>query len=129
MKNRFPFKKFHLWLRHRTAEYCVRSFISLVQRPPPRLRVLIISSVARLTLAILWRYRKLMEQNVSMAMSDECLTVERRKTVVRLAWRNFVWGLYETAYALYTSRDAICASVAIEGQEHLKRAFDKGRGG
>jgi len=69
-----------------------------------------------------------MEQNVSMAMSDECLTVERRKTVVRLAWRNFVWGLYETAYALYTSRDAICASVAIEGEEYLKRALEKGKG-
>ena len=69
-----------------------------------------------------------MEQNVSMAMSDECLTVERRKTVVRLAWRNFVWGLYETACALYTSRDAICASVAIEGEEYLKRALEKGKG-
>src|SRR5215510_12398448 len=128
MKNRFPFKKFHLWLRHRTAEYCLRAFIFLVPRIPPRLHVLIISAVARLTLAILWRYRKLMEQNVSMAMSDESLTVERRKTVVRLAWRNFVWGLYETACALYTSRDAICASVAIEGEEYLKRALEKGKG-
>src|SRR5262245_10240302 len=85
MKNRFSFEKFYLWLRHRTAEYCLRAFIFLVPRIPPRLRVPITSAVARLTLAILWRYRKLMEQNVSMAMSDECLTVERRKIVVRLA--------------------------------------------
>jgi Kdo2-lipid IVA lauroyltransferase/acyltransferase len=128
MKDRFPFKKFHLWLRHRTAEYCLRAFIFLVPRIPPRLRVLITSAVARLTLAILWRYRKLMEQNVSMAMSDQFLPVERRKTVVRRAWRNFVWGLYETACALYTSRDALCASVAIEGEEYLKRALEKGKG-
>jgi KDO2-lipid IV(A) lauroyltransferase len=128
MKNRFPFKKFHLWLRHRTAEYCLRAFIFLVPRIPPRLRVPITSAVARLTLAILWRYRKLMEQNVSMAMSDQFLPVERRRTVVRRAWRNFVWGLYETACALYTSRDAICASVAIEGEEYLKRALEKGKG-
>jgi KDO2-lipid IV(A) lauroyltransferase len=69
-----------------------------------------------------------MEENVAMAMNDEFLTVERRKTVVRLAWRNFALGLYETACALYTSRDAICASVAIQGEEHLKRALEKGKG-
>jgi Kdo2-lipid IVA lauroyltransferase/acyltransferase len=85
-------------------------------------------AAARLTLAILWRYRKRMEENVSMAMSDEFLTVERRKTVVRMAWRNFARGLYETACALHTSRDMICASVAIEGEEYLKRALEKGKG-
>lgn len=69
-----------------------------------------------------------MEENVSMAMSDQFLPVKRRKTVVRMAWRNFVWGLYETACALYTSTDTICASVAIEGEEYLKRALEKGKG-
>lgn len=128
MKNRFPFKKFLLWLRHRTAEYCLRAFIFLVPRLPHRLLVLITSAVARLTFAILWKYRKLMEENVSMAMSDQFLPVKRRKTVVRMAWRNFVWGLYETACALYTSTDTICASVAIEGEEYLKRALEKGKG-
>src|SRR5262249_38134139 len=128
MKNRFPFKKFHLWLRHRTAEYCLRAFIFLVPRIPPRLRVPITSAVARLTLAILWRYRKMMEQNVSMAMSGQFLPVERRQTVVRRACRNFVQVLYESAWALYTSRGEICASVAIEGEEYLKRSLKKGNG-
>jgi KDO2-lipid IV(A) lauroyltransferase len=128
MKDRFPFKKFLLSLRHRTAEYCLRAFIFLVPRLPHRLLVLMTSAAARLTLVILWRYGKYMEENVSMAMSDECLTVERRKIVVRLAWRNFARGLYETACALYTSRDMICASVAIQGEEHLKRALEKGKG-
>ena len=86
------------------------------------------SATARLTFAILWKYRKLMEENVSMAMSDQFLPVERRKTLARMAWRNFVWGLYETACALYTSTDAICATVAIEGEEYLKRALEKGKG-
>jgi Kdo2-lipid IVA lauroyltransferase/acyltransferase len=128
MKDRFPFKKFFYRLWYRTGEYCLRAFIFLVPRTPPRLLVLITSAAARLTFAILWRYRKLMEENVSMAMSDQFLPVERRKTVARMAWRNFVWGLYETACALYTSTDTICASVAIEGEEHLKRALEKGKG-
>jgi Kdo2-lipid IVA lauroyltransferase/acyltransferase len=128
MKDRFPFKKFFYRLWYRTGEYCLRAFIFLVPRIPQRLLVLMTSAAARLTFAILWRYRKLMEENVSMAMSDQFLPVERRKTVARMAWRNFVWGLYETACALYTSTDTICASVAIEGEEHLKRALEKGKG-
>jgi len=128
MKGRFPFKKFLYWLLYRTAEYCLRAIIFLVPRIPHRLLVLITSATVRLTFAILWPYRKLMEENVSMAMSDQFLPVERRKTLARMAWRNFVWGLYETACALYTSRDAICASVAIEGEEYLKRALEKGKG-
>jgi Kdo2-lipid IVA lauroyltransferase/acyltransferase len=128
MNNRFPFKKFLYWLLYRTAEYCLRAIIFLVPRIPPRLLVLITSATVRLTFAILWPYRKLMEENVSMALSDEILPVERRKTLARMAWRNFVQGLYETACALYTSRDMICASVAIQGEEYLKRALEKGKG-
>jgi Kdo2-lipid IVA lauroyltransferase/acyltransferase len=125
MKDHFPFKKF---LYYRTAEYCLRALIFLVPRTPPRLLVLITSAVSRLTFVILWRYRKLMEENVSMAMSDQFLPVQRRKTLARMAWRNFARGLYETACALHTSTDTICASVAIEGEEYLKRALEKGKG-
>ncbi len=128
MKDRFPFKKFLYRLLYRTAEYCLRAIIFLIPRIPHRLLVLITSATVRLTFAILWPYRKLMEENVSMALSDQFLPVERRKTVARMAWRNFVQGLYETACALYTSRDMICASVAIEGEEYLKRALEKGKG-
>src|SRR5262245_52151488 len=128
MKDRFPFKKFLLWLRHRTAEYGLRAFVFLVPRLPHRVLVLMTSAAARLTLTVLWRYGKYMEENVAMAMNDESLTVERRKTVVRLAWRNFALGLFETACVLYAPRDKICASVAIQGEEHLKRALEKGKG-
>jgi len=113
MKDRFPFKKILYWLLYRTAEYCLRAIIFLVPRTPHRLLVLIKSATVRLTFVILWPYRKLMEENVSMALSDDFLPVARRKNVARIAWRNFVQGLYETACALYTSRDMICASVAI----------------
>jgi len=90
--------------------------------------VLMSSATARLTFAILWPYRKVMEENVSMALSGEVLPVERRKTLARMAWRNFVQGLYETACGFQTSTDAICASVAIEGEEYLIRALEKGKG-
>ena len=67
------------------------------------------SATVRLTFAILWPYRKLMEENVSMALSDEFLPVERRKSLARMAWRNFVQGLYETACdPLYLQRRDMC---------------------
>jgi len=45
-----------------------------------------------------------------------------------MAWRNFARGVYETACALYTSREMICASVAIQGEEYLKQALARGNG-
>ena len=69
-----------------------------------------------------------MEVNVSMALSDQSIPVERRKSVARMAWRNFVQGLYETAWTLYSSREMVCASVAIEGEEYLKQGLQKGKG-
>jgi KDO2-lipid IV(A) lauroyltransferase len=128
MKDRFPLKKFLDWLLYRTAEYSLRAIIFLVPRISHRLLVLMTSATVHLTFAILWPYRKLMEENVSMAMSDQFLPVDKRKTVARMAWRNFVQGLYETARTLYTSRDMICASVAVEGEEYLKRALEKRKG-
>ena len=128
MKDLFPFKKILYWLLYRAAEYCLRAIIFLVPRIPHRLLVLMTSATVRLTFAILWPYRKLMEENVSMALSDEFLPVEKRKTVARMAWTNFIQGLYETAGTLDASRDMICASVAIEGEAYLKQAFEKGKG-
>jgi Kdo2-lipid IVA lauroyltransferase/acyltransferase len=128
MKDRFPVKKFVYWLLYRTAEYCLRAIIFLIPRLPHRLLVLMTAATDRLTFAILWPYRKLMEENISMALGDEFLPVERRKTLARRAWRNFVQGLYETARTLYASRDMIRTSVAIEGEEYLKRALEKGKG-
>jgi len=120
--------KFLYWLLYRIAEYCLRAIIFLVPRVHHRVLVLMTSATVRLTFAILWPYRKLMEENASMALNDESVPVQSTKTVARMAWRNFVQGLYETACALYTSRDTLCASVAIEGEEYLKQALEKGKG-
>ena len=73
-------KKFLYRFLYRTAEYCLRAIIFLVPRIPHRLLVLLTSATVRLTFVILWPYRKLMEENVSMALSDDFLPVERKKT-------------------------------------------------
>jgi KDO2-lipid IV(A) lauroyltransferase len=120
--------KFLNWLLYRLAEFCLRAIIFLVPRVPHRVRVLMTAATVRVTFAILWPYRKLMEENASMALNDEFVPLEKRKTVARMAWRNFVQGLYETVCTLYMSREKICASVAIEGEDYLKQALQKGKG-
>src|SRR5690349_6024394 len=127
MNDGFPLKKLPYWLMYRAAEYTLRAIIFLVPRVPPRLRALITSATVRVTFAILWPYRKVMEQNVSMVISHQSSPTER-KTLVRMVWRNFVQGLFETVDTLETSRDMIRANVAVEGEEYLRQALAKGKG-
>ena len=78
MNDRFSFKKILYWLLYRTAEYCLRTIIFLVPRIPHRLLVLMTSRDRPPDFRYLWPYRKLMQKNVSMALSDEILPVEKK---------------------------------------------------
>src|SRR5690349_24295387 len=124
MKDGFPFKKLHYWLIYRAAEYFLRAIIFLVPRIPRPLLVVVKSATVRLTFAILWPYRKVMEQNVSMVVSHR-LSAGERKTLVRTGWRNFVQGLFETVDILDTSSDVTRANIAVKGEEHLQQALEK----
>jgi KDO2-lipid IV(A) lauroyltransferase len=69
-----------------------------------------------------------MENNLSAVMGNEFPTVEGRKTLVYTAWQNFAQGIFETIRVLDFSKEKICSTFAIQGEEHLKRALAKGRG-
>ena len=127
-KKGFPGKEFLYWLRYRIGEYCLRMFVFLLPWIPRRSLVWFTAVVARLTFGILWRYRKRMEDNISMVMGEEFLTVADRKAMIRMVWRNFAQGFVETSCAVRGSKEAILSTVAIEGEEYLKRALTKGRG-
>lgn len=45
-----------------------------------------------------------------------------------MAWRNFAQGVVETACNLYTSKEKICSTVVMQGEEHLKKALKRGKG-
>lgn len=127
-KQRFPVRKFFYWLRYRTGEYCLRGFVAILPWIPRRLILLLTSAAARLTFAILWKYRKRMEENLAAAMGEEFATQAGRKAVVWRAWRNFAQGVYETTCALHRSKGEIRSNVAIQGEEHLQRALVRGKG-
>lgn len=127
-RKQFLLGKFLYGLRYRMGEYCLRGFVAILPWIPRRPVLLFTSAASRLTFLILWKYRRRMEENLSMAMGEEFRTRERRDAVVWRAWRNFAQGVYETTCAVYDSREDICSAVAVEGEEHLRRALERGRG-
>ena len=116
------------WLRYRVGEYSLRGFVAVFPWIPQRLLSAFASWGERLTFAILWRYRIRMEENLSMAMAAEFPTSAERKALVRKAWRNFAQGFLETSRAMYLPKEEILSMVAVEGEDHLKRALAKKRG-
>lgn len=127
-RKQFLLGKFLYGLRYRMGEYCLRGFVAILPWIPRRPVLLFTSAASRLTFLILWKYRRRMEENLSMAMGEEFRTRERREAVVWRAWRNFAQGVYETTCAVYDSKEDICSAVAVEGEEHLRRALERGRG-
>ena len=127
-RKQFLLGKFLYGLRYRMGEYCLRGFVAILPWIPRRPVLLFTSAASRLTFLVLWKYRRRMEENLSMAMGREFRTRERRDAVVWRAWRNFAQGVYETTCAVYDSKEDICSAVAVEGEEHLRRALKQGRG-
>ncbi|MBI4489584.1 MAG: lysophospholipid acyltransferase family protein [Deltaproteobacteria bacterium] len=127
-KKRFPIREFLYWLRYRIGEYCARGFVYLLPWIPRGLILLVTWAAARLTFTILWKYRARMEENISMAMGEQFLTAKERRGIVRMAWRNFAQGVYETACTLHSSKEWICSTVAIKGEERLRRALARRKG-
>jgi KDO2-lipid IV(A) lauroyltransferase len=127
-KQRFSLRKIPYWLRYRIGEFCLRGFVFVLPWIPKWLLGFFVAAAARLTFALLWRYRIRMEENISMAMGDEYSTKEKRRAMVWMAWRNFARGVYETTCTLYSSKERICSTVAVQGVEHLQGALSKGKG-
>ncbi len=119
---------FAYWLRYRGGEYCLRGFVFLLPWIPRRLFNWVTVVAGRLTFLILWKYRLRMEENVLSTMGEEYSERKKRKALLRSAWRNFALGVAETAGLLYSSKERICSTVPIEGEEHLQRARARGKG-
>ncbi|HEY1269746.1 MAG TPA: lysophospholipid acyltransferase family protein [Candidatus Binatia bacterium] len=114
--------------RYRVGEYCLRGFVNTLPRLPARALTMLTAATSRATLAMLWRYRSRMERNLELAMRSEFPSHAERTAIVRLAWRNFAQCVVETVSFMHLPRPRLVSLVAIDGEEHLKRALAKGKG-
>ena len=86
------------------------------------------SVCAWLAFVAFWKYRKRMEENLSMAMAKEFPTANDRKGLIWRAWKNFSRGVLETSAVVHFTKEQIVSAVSIEGEDHLKRALACGKG-
>ena len=119
---------FWYWLRYRVGEYFLRGFVRIFPWVPGRLTLAFTAVASRLTFALLWKYRRRMDENVAAGMAEAFRTPQDRRRLVRSAWDHFARGVYETITVIHSSPATIRSTVAVEGEEYLKRALEKGRG-
>lgn len=115
-------------LRYRSGEYLLRGFIALLPYVPFRIVEIYTSFLAWVTHAVLRGYRRTMEDNLAAALGKEIPLAEDRKALVWRAWRNFAHGMLDTTAVMHHSKQHIIDKVKLEGEEHLRRALEKGKG-
>jgi KDO2-lipid IV(A) lauroyltransferase len=114
--------------RYRCGEYALRGFINYLPYVPKRLTMGFMRIIARLTFVLLWRYRKRMEENVAAVLGKEIPDREKQKELVWRAWLNFTRGVFDTTAVMHFSKEQIISTVKLEGEEHIRRALEKGKG-
>ena len=127
-KQKSPIGEFFYGLRYRIGEYALRAFVAALPWIPYRLLVLFTEFWAWVTFGFLWKYRRRMEENVSMALGKSLKDARDRKSLVWRAWKNFARGILETSAVMHLSKEKIISRVVLEGEQHLKSALAKGQG-
>jgi len=115
-------------LRYRLGEYSLRGVIALLRYVPSRLVTLFTAFIAWATYALSRDYRQRMENNLAAALGKEIPRAEDRKALVKRAWLNFALGVLDTAAVMHYSKREIIDRVKFEGEEHIRRALEKGKG-
>jgi KDO2-lipid IV(A) lauroyltransferase len=114
--------------RYRSGEYALRGFMVVLPWVPYRWLEIFTSGMSRLAFMFLWRYRKRMEASVTKALGEQITDPAEREALVKRAWNNFARGVLDTMAVMHMSKERTREFIALEGEEHLKRALAKGKG-
>ena len=115
-------------LRYRIGEYALRSFIGCLPYIPFRAFELFTATMSTAAFYLLWRYRRRMEENIAVSLSQEIPDPVERKALVWQAWRNFSRTVLDTTAIMHFSKEKIIATIALTGEEHLAAALKEGKG-
>lgn len=125
-KRRRP-QQFLYGLRYRVGEYVMRTFVRVLPLFPDWWVLAYTRFMAKVTFLLLSSYRNRMEENLEAAFGNQ-YTAQERTAMVREAWFNFARGVLNTTQIMHYSKERILATVAIEGEKHIKRALEHGKG-
>ena len=134
-KKKKPTRKARSWIRravhssrYRIGEYALRGCVHFLPYAPYRLWLNFTWLMGCVTYFLLRDYRKRMEENVTLVFSDEIPDPKDRSTLVWRAWLNFGRGMFDTFAVIHMSKEQIISTIPLEGEEHIKRALEKGKG-
>jgi KDO2-lipid IV(A) lauroyltransferase len=69
-----------------------------------------------------------MAENIESVLGQEIPDPRERQKLAWRAWLNFAQGVLETARVMDFSREKTISTVVLEGEEHIQRALEKGKG-
>ena len=126
-RNRSAVGQFFYDLRYRVGEHVLRRVVQILPHLPAWLVDSYARFLARLSHMLLWKYRKRMEENLASVFGND-LSPRERKALIWAAWLSLARGVLDTILVMYYSRERILATIALEGEEHIQRALQQGKG-
>jgi len=126
-RKRPALRRFFYGLRYRIGEHMLRGFVRILPRLPAWLVLSYMRFMARVAFLLLSSYRRRMEENLTLAFGNDISTQERM-ALVWAAWLSFARGVLDTTQVMHYSKDRILATIALEGEEHIRRALEHGKG-
>ncbi len=126
-RNRSAVGQFFYDLRYRVGEHVLRRVVQVLPHLPAWLVESYARFMARLSHMLLWKYRKRMEENLASVFGND-LSPRERKALIWAAWLSLARGVLDTILVMYYSRERILATIALEGEEHIQRALQQGKG-
>jgi Lauroyl/myristoyl acyltransferase len=114
--------------RYRCGEQALRSFVHILPYIPNGMTRGFTRLMARATFIFMRGYRKRMAENIESVLGQEIPDPRERQKLAWRAWLNFAQGVLETARVMHFSRERIISTVVLEGEEHIQRALEKGKG-
>jgi lauroyl/myristoyl acyltransferase len=120
-------RRFLYGLRYRLGEHVLRCFVRLLPHLPEGLVLAFTRFTARIAFMLLRSYRKRMHENIAAVFGKE-ISERERKALVWAAWLSFTRGVLDTTQAMHCSKEQILAAVRLEGEDHIQRALEHGKG-
>jgi KDO2-lipid IV(A) lauroyltransferase len=128
IKQKSRLERFLYALRYRLGEYSLRATMVLLRRLPKGFLDAYARFLARLSFMLLWDYRRRMAENLALALGDEITSERSRKELVWRAWLSFARGVSDTIRVMHLSKQEILSFMELHGEEHIRRALEKGKG-
>ncbi len=106
----------------------LRGFVRVLPHLPARLVLAFTRFMARVAFLLSVELSQADGRKSRVGFWPMTFRTQERKALVWAAWLSFARGVLDTMQVMHYSRERILSTVALEGEEHIKRALEQGKG-